>query len=136
MRIIGVDFGDSRTGVAVSDYLGFTAQGLDTLKEKNTLRIVEHLIRVAAFYGASEFVVGLPKNMNGTIGERGKKTKKFAEELSERSGLPVTLWDERLSSVSAHNTLSEGNVRGQKRKDSVDRIAAVLILQGYLESKR
>ena len=136
MRIIGVDFGEARIGVAVSDLLGITAQGLDTLKEKNMERVVAHLCKLAQELVAEEFVVGLPKNMNGTIGERGRRTQEFANLLEKKSGLSVKLWDERLTSVSAHNVLSEGNVRGKKRAAAVDKIAAVLILQNYMDSRR
>jgi len=133
-RIIGVDFGDARCGIAVSDALGITAQGLDTLNEKNMERVVDYLCNLAKELGAAEFVVGFPKNMNGTIGERGKRTQEFAKLLEERSKLPVKLWDERLTSTAAHNVLAEANVSGKNRKNAVDRIAATMILQGYLAS--
>ena len=134
-RIIGVDYGDARVGIAASDLLGITAQGLDTLNEKDPERVVEHLCTLAKDLSAAEFVVGFPKNMNGTVGERGEKTQKFAELLEERSKLPVKLWDERLTSSAAHNVLAEANVSGKNRKNAVDKIAAVMILQGYMDSK-
>jgi len=135
MRIIGVDFGDARVGIAVSDLLGITAQGLDTLNEKNPKLVVAHLCKLAVELGVSEFVVGLPKNMNGTLGERAIKTQEFAKLLESDSGLPVILWDERLTSAAAHNVLAEANIRGKNRKNAVDKIASVMILQGYMDSK-
>ena len=133
-RIIGIDYGEARVGIAVSDLLGITAQGLDTLNEKNQARVIEHLRGLAKEYNAAEFVVGLPKNMNGTLGERGIKTQEFAKLLEEASGISVKLWDERLTSAAAHNVLAEAQVSGKKRKNAVDKIAAVLILQGYMNS--
>ena len=133
-RIIGVDFGDARVGVAVSDPLGITAQGLDTLNEKNMESAAEHLRNLASELGAAKFVVGFPKNMNGTIGERGKRTQEFAKLLEEKSGLPVILWDERLSSAAAHGVLAQSGVSGKKRTGAVDKIAATMILQSYMES--
>ena len=135
MRIIGVDFGDARVGIAASDSLGVTAQGLDTLHEKNMERVIDHLCSLAKELSATEFVVGLPKNMNGTIGERGIRTQQFAKLLEEKSRLRVKLWDERLTSAAAHSVLAEGNVSGKKRAGAVDKIAAIMILQGYMQSK-
>ncbi len=134
MRIIGLDYGDSRIGVAVSDAMGFTAQPVGTLSEKTWAKQLEKLESIVREYGAEKFVLGMPRNMNGTIGPRGEITRKFAEALSDRFGLPVVEWDERLSSVSAHRTLSEGGFRGAKKKGKVDMLAAVFILQGYLDS--
>ena len=131
-----MDFGDARCGVAISDALGITAQGLDTIAGGNMQKVAVALTLLALDNDAGEFVVGFPKNMNGTVGERGKRTQKFAKILGEVSGLPVTLWDERLTSVSAHNTLREANVRASKQKGSVDKIAAVLILQGYMAKNK
>ena len=131
-RIIGIDFGEARTGIAVSDPLGITAQGLETFAEKDIIKVVEHLCTLAKEYNSREFVVGFPKNMNGTVGERGERTREFAKLLEERSGLPVKLWDERLTSSAAHNVLAEANVSGKNRKLAVDKIAAVMILQNYM----
>jgi len=133
-RIIGVDFGEARTGIAVSDLLGITAQGLDTLQEKDMAKVLNHLCDIAKEYNAREFVVGFPKNMNGTVGERGERTSEFAKLLEEKSKLPVKLWDERLTSSAAHNVLAEANVSGKNRKLAVDKIAAVMILQSYMSS--
>ncbi len=132
--ILGVDFGDSRTGYAVSDALGFSANTLETYHEKDMNKVAEHTAELAKRLGAEKIVLGFPKNMNGTVGERGKKTKAFAKRLEMMIECPVVLWDERLTTVSAHNLMNETNVRGKKRKDSVDKIAAAFILQAYLDS--
>lgn len=134
MRIIGLDYGDSRIGVAVSDALGLTAQPVGTLSEKTWSKQLDKLAEIVKEYGAEAFVIGMPRNMNGTLGERGEITRKFSELLTQRTGLPVTEWDERLSSVAAHRTLNEGQVR--KKKGKVDMLAAVFILQGYLDNLR
>ncbi len=134
--ILGVDFGDSRTGYAVSDALGFSASTLETFHEKNMVKVANHTAELAKHLGAERIVLGFPKNMNGTIGDRGKKTKAFEKLLKTLVDCPIILWDERLTTVSAHNLMNETNVRGKKRKNSVDRIAAAFILQGYLDSIR
>ncbi|MDO4743673.1 MAG: Holliday junction resolvase RuvX [bacterium] len=134
--ILGVDFGDSRTGYATSDVLGFSAHTLETYSEKNMNKVAEHTAKLAKELNAEKIVLGFPKNMNGTVGERGKKTKAFAKLLREMTGLDVILWDERLTTVSAHSLMNETNVRGKKRKDSVDKIAAAFILQAYLDSNK
>lgn len=136
MRIIGLDYGTKTVGVAVSDALGITAQGLETItrKEENKLRKtlarIEELIKE---YDVTRLVVGLPKNMNNTIGERAEACKEFAEKLERRTGIEVVMWDERLSTVSANNVLIESGVRREQRKAVIDKIAAVFILQGYLD---
>ena len=138
MRILGLDYGSRTTGVAVSDPLGLTAQGLETIvrKDENKLRQtcarIEELIRE---YEATEIVLGYPKNMNDTEGERVEKTLAFRDMLVRRTGLPVILWDERLTTVAAERVLMESGVRRENRKAVVDKIAAVLILQGYLDRK-
>lgn len=134
MRIIGLDYGDSRIGVAVSDSLGLTAQPVCALSEKTWTKQLEKLGAIVEEYGAEGFVIGMPKNMNGTIGPRGEITRKFAAVLAEKFGLPVTEWDERLTSSAAHRALLEGNVHGEKKKGKVDMLSAVFILQGYLDS--
>ncbi len=138
MRILGIDFGDSRTGFAISDPLGFGATSLSACKEKNMLKVADYAADLVRQTGAEKVVLGFPKNMNGTIGPRGEKTKAFFEQLKERLGedFPIVLWDERLTTVSAHNLMNETNIRGQKRKESVDSISAAYILQGYLDSIR
>lgn len=136
MRILGIDFGDSRTGFAISDPLGFGATSLPACKEKHMLKVAEHACKLVEEYQAERIVLGFPKNMNGNIGPRGEKTQAFAEMLRQRlgEGFAVILWDERLTTVSAHHLMNETNVRGQKRKDSVDSVSAAYILQGYLDS--
>lgn len=138
MRIMGLDFGSRTTGVAVSDPLGMTAQGIETIvrKDENKLRQtcarIEELIKE---YEIEEIVLGYPKNMNNTAGERAEKTEEFKAMLERRTGKPVILWDERLTTVAAERVLMESGVRRENRKAVVDKIAAVLILQGYLDSR-
>lgn len=138
MRIMGLDFGSRTTGVAVSDPLGITAQGVETIvrKDKNKLRQtcarIEELIKE---YEIEEIVLGYPKNMNNTAGERAEKTEVFKAMLERRTGKPVILWDERLTTIAAERVLMESGVRRENRKAVVDKIAAVLILQGYLDSR-
>ena len=137
MRVLGLDFGSKTVGVAVSDALGITAQGVETIvrKEENKLRqTLARIEELAKEYEADRIVLGFPKNMNNTVGERGEKTLEFKAMLERRSGLPVILWDERLTTVEAERTLIESNVRRENRKKYVDKIAAVFILQGYLDS--
>lgn len=134
--ILGIDFGDSRTGYATSDALGFSAHTLETFEEKNMKKVAEHTAELAKKLNIEKIVLGLPKNMNGTIGERGKKTKSFAKLLKELTGLEIILWDERLTTVSAHSLMNQTNTRGQKRKAAVDKIAAAFILQAYLDSNK
>ena len=138
MRIMGLDFGSRTTGVAVSDPLGMTAQGVETIvrKDENKLRQtcarIEELIKE---YEIEEIVLGYPKNMNNTAGERAEKTEEFKAMLERRTGKPVILWDERLTTVAAERVLMESGVRRENRKAVVDKIAAVLILQGDLDSR-
>ncbi len=138
MRIIGLDYGTKTVGVAISDALGITAQAVETItrKEENKLRKtlarIEELIKEN---DVEEIVVGLPKNMNNTLGERAEACKEFADSLERRTGLPVVMWDERLSTVSADKVLMESGVRRENRKAVIDQIAAVFILQGYLDYK-
>ena len=136
MKILGVDFGDSRTGYAVSDIMGFGANVLDAFKCKSINGVAEYTASLAKEQGAEKIILGFPKNMNGTLGPRAEKTQKLAERLKELVDIPVILWDERLTTVSAHNLMNETNVRGKKRKESVDSISAAYILQGYLDSIR
>ena len=134
MRILGVDFGDRRTGVAISDELGWTAQGLKTIFHWNPGEVANEVIKTAEEYNVEKIVLGLPKNMDGSIGFRGEATKSFAEILKSKTNIELLFWDERLSTVAAHRTLNETNLRGKKRKDIVDTVAATYILQGYLDS--
>lgn len=135
MRILGVDFGDARTGVAVSDPTGFLASAVTVIKEHNMEKTASEVIRLAKEYSCETIVLGYPKNMNATIGERAKKTERFAE-LLKAGGFDVELIDERGTTVSAHNILSEVNKRGAKRKEVVDAVAATIILQTYLDSTK
>ncbi|AJY76114.1 Holliday junction resolvase RuvX [Paenibacillus beijingensis] len=135
MRTMGLDYGDRRIGVAVSDAFGWTAQGLVVVERRGGESEMDELVRLCAEHEVSEVVVGLPKNMNGSIGPRGEICIAFAESLKQKLNLPVHLWDERLTTVSAHKTLIEADVSRKKRKQVVDKMAATLILQNYLDSK-
>lgn len=134
MKILGIDFGDSRTGFAISDELGFGASTLDNFKSHSVIKVADYAAGLAEELKAEKIVLGFPKNMNGTVGERGEKTQKLKAELEKRIQLPIILWDERLTTVSAHNLMNVTNVRGKKRKESVDSISAAFILQSYLDS--
>lgn len=136
MRVMGLDYGSKTVGVAISDPLGITAQGIETIERKEENKLRKTLARIdelAKEYGVEKIVLGFPKNMNNTVGERGEKTIEFKEMLERRSGLPVILWDERLTTVEAERTLIESKVRREDRKKYIDKIAAVFILQGYLD---
>ena len=138
MRIMGLDFGSKTVGVAVSDAMLVTAQGVETIPRKSPGKLRQTLARVEELiveYQVEQIVLGFPKNMNNTEGERCEKTLQFKEMLERRSGLPVVLWDERLTTVAVERTLMESGVRREKRKSYVDKIAAVLILQGYLDAQ-
>lgn len=134
MKILGLDYGETRIGVAISDALGMIANPLDTISEKDRSLQLEKVATVAKQHGAQKLVVGYPKRMDGTLGHRAEYTEEFARELSEILGIPYVMWDERLSSTEAHRILESGGVSGKKRKTKVDKIAAVIILQGYLDS--
>ncbi len=135
-RILALDVGSRRIGLAVSDPLGITAQGLETLHRKNKRTDLEHLERVIRDYGVKEIVVGLPLRMSGAEGIQSEKMAVFADDLRKRFGLPVHLWDERLTSAEANRILRDAELSIEKRKQAVDRMAAVLILQNFLESRR
>jgi len=136
MRIMSVDFGDSRTGIAVCDKSEMLASPLTVITEYNFERCAEKVAELAKKEQAELIVVGYPKNMNNTIGERAEKCQKFAELVSEQSGIPTELWDERSTTVTAHNYLNETNVRGKKRKAVVDAVAATIILETYLAYRK
>ncbi len=137
MRIMGIDFGDSRIGVALSDPLGWTAQGLETIERRGSVeQAAEKIRQLAQQYGVERFVIGLPRNMNGTIGPSGEKAIQFGELLATTTGLEVIRWDERLTTVAANRLMHEVGMKTSKKKKSVDRIAAVFILQGYLDSMK
>ncbi|RGY97031.1 Holliday junction resolvase RuvX [Clostridium sp. AM58-1XD] len=137
MRIMGLDYGSRTVGVAVSDALGITAQGVETItreeenKLRKTLRRIEEL---AVQYEVDRIVLGLPKNMNNSMGERVERCQEFKEMIERRTSLPVIFWDERLTTVAAERILIESGVRRENRKEVIDKVAAVLILQGYLDS--
>lgn len=136
MRILGLDYGSKTVGVAVSDPLGLTAQGLETIwrnQENKLRRTLARIEELAAEYQIQRIVLGYPKNMNNTIGERAEKSLEFKEMLERRTGLPVVMWDERLTTVEAGRTLMEANVRRENRKKYLDELAAIFILQGYLD---
>lgn len=135
MRIMGLDLGDVTIGIAVSDPLGWTAQGIETIRRKG--READDLARLAQLikeWEIEKIVLGLPRNMNGTMGPRAEKTLEFKERLEEFTGLPVVTWDERLSTVAAQRTLLEADMSRGKRRKVVDKLAAVFILQGFLDA--
>ena len=136
MKIMGVDFGDSRTGIAMCDKSEFLASPLTVIFEKNFDRCLEKTAELAKSEKAELIVVGYPKNMNNTVGERAEKCALFGEKLKELTGIEVVMWDERCTTVSAHNYLNEVNVRGKKRKNVVDAVAAVIILESYMGYRR
>lgn len=136
MIIFGVDFGDTRTGWAVCDKAEMMASPAGVLTEKNFLHCAEKTAKAAVNARAEMIVVGHPKNMDGSCGERAQKCADFAKQLEERTGLPVVLWDERCTTVSAHNFLNATNTRGKKRKAVVDAVAATIILESYLSYRK
>ncbi|MDD6037593.1 MAG: Holliday junction resolvase RuvX [bacterium] len=139
MRIMGLDFGSKTVGVAVSDPLKITAQGVEIIRRKSPNKLRQTLARIEELvqeYEVEEVVLGYPKNMNGTEGERCERTKEFQEMLERRLNLPVALWDERLTTVAADRVMMEVGIRRENRKEYVDEIAAVFILQGYLDAKQ
>ena len=136
MRIMGLDFGSKTVGVAVSDSLLLTAQGVEMIRRKEENKLRQTLARIEELiveYEVQEIVLGLPRNMNATEGERVQLTMEFKEKLERRTGLPVHMWDERLTTVAADNAMMEAGIRRENRKEYVDMIAASLILQGYLD---
>lgn len=137
MRAMGLDVGTKTVGVAVSDALGWTAQGIETIKidEENGEFGLARVGELVKEYRVTEFVVGFPKNMNNTVGPRGEASIAYKEKLEEEFSLPVTLWDERLTTMAAERVLIEADVRRKNRKKVIDKMAAVMILQGYLDRK-
>ena len=137
MRIMGLDYGSVTVGVAISDELHLTAQGIEVIRRKQENKLRQTLARIEQLveeYKVEKIILGYPKNMNNTIGDRAEKSEEFAKMLERRTGLEVILFDERLTTVSAHNAMIEGNVRREKRAQVVDKVAAVFILQTYLDS--
>ena len=135
-RIMGLDIGDKTIGVSVSDIMGLTAQGVTTIKRIGKKKDIEAIKKIIEEKQVNKIVSGLPKNMNGTIGPQGEKVQKFCELLKAETNLPIEFWDERLSTVAAERSLIEGNVRRENRKKVIDMLAAVIILQGYLDLQR
>lgn len=136
MRILGLDIGEKRIGLAISDELGITAQGLATLQRTELAHDIQRLSEIIREKEIGKLVVGLPKNMNGTLGFQAEEVQKLVTLLIEQCPLEVEYWDERLTTVAAHRALLEGDISRRKRKKAVDQIAAVLILQGYLDRVR
>ncbi len=136
MRILAIDYGDARTGAALSDPTGLLAGRTFLIKSRKEDVVLSELVRIARQEGAEELVMGYPRNMDGTLGPRAEKYAAFAEKLRAASGLPVVLWDERRTTVDAHRILGDHGVRAKNRKDTVDSVAAALILEGYLDFKR
>ncbi|MDO4302310.1 MAG: Holliday junction resolvase RuvX [Bacillota bacterium] len=136
MRIMGLDYGSKTVGVAISDPLLITAQGIEIIRRKEENKLRQTLARIEALiqeYQVEQIVLGLPKNMNDTSGPRAMVTLEFKEKLERRTGLPVHTWDERLTTVAADRAMEEAGIRRENRKEYVDKIAAVFILQGYLD---
>lgn len=132
MKILAVDYGDARTGIAISDLLCSIVGSTTVIHSRNDEKTIAKILELIQQNGVGELVVGLPKNMDGTEGPRAELCRSFASLLEQASGLPVRLWDERRTTVEAHNILSQHNYHGQKRKNTVDAVAASLILEGYL----
>ena len=132
MKVMGIDYGDARTGVAISDLLCSIVGQTTVVPSRNQTKLMDQLMTLNRENQVGEIVVGLPKNMDGSEGPRAELCRAFAEQLKELSGLPVHMWDERRTTVEAHNILSEHNYHGKKRKNTVDAVAASLILEGYL----
>lgn len=136
MKILAVDLGLARTGLAISDEMELLASPIGTVHERYLPNVADVVAQTAAEHGAREIVLGLPRNMDGSKGESAERAESFAELLREKTGLSVVLWDERLTTVSAIGYLNETNVRGKKRKAVVDTVSATIILEDYLQSRR
>lgn len=136
MRIMGIDYGDARTGVAISDLLCSIVGSATVIHSRNMEKTLDEIRRLVEENGVTEIAVGLPKNMDGTEGARAELCREFAARVGEVTGIPVQLWDERRTTVEAHNILSEHNYHGKKRKNTVDAVAASLILEGYLAFRK
>ena len=134
MRILGIDFGDARVGIAVSDIMGWTAQGVKTIPNRGMNNLISDIAKVLDEYSPEKIVIGMPKNMDGSLGFRADATKEFAEALKTVYGGEIVFWDERLTTVGATRFLNETNTRGKSRKKVLDTVSACLILEGYLNS--
>ncbi len=136
MIIMAIDYGDVRTGIAVCDKFEMLASPVCVITERNQDAVIDEISKLAKEHKAERFVVGLPKNMDSSVGDRGLKCAEFAQKLSEITGIESVMRDERLSTVSAHNVLNATNTRGKKRKSVVDQVAAVMILQDYIDYRK
>ncbi len=136
MRIMGIDYGDARTGVAISDLLCTIVGSTYVVPSRNREKAIADIVRLAKENQVERIVVGLPRNMDGSEGPRAELCRAFAEQLRQAAGLPVAMWDERRTTVEAHNILSQHNYHGKKRKETVDAVAASLILEGYLAYRK
>ena len=135
MRYMGIDYGDARVGVAITDPLGITSQGLETVPNKVYDKMINRISELIVEYKPQKIIVGLPKNMDGTVGERGEISQKFVDDLKQKhTDAQFILWDERLSTVQASRVLNETNTRGKKRKNVIDTVAASIILESYINS--
>lgn len=135
-KILGIDYGEARTGLAVSDALGFLANGIGNIEERDINRLINKIAEKVTELSVEKIVLGNPVNMNGTLGPKAEKVAKLAERLKEKTGLPVVLFDERCTTMAAHQFLNETNTRGKKRKGVVDTLSAQIILQNYLDSNK
>ena len=135
-RIMALDYGDARTGVAISDLMCTIVGSTTVIPSRNAEKAIIDIVKLAKDNDVEEIVVGLPKNMDGSEGPRAEVCREFAQQVGEASGLKITMWDERRTTVEAHNILSEHNYHGKKRKDTVDAVAASLILEGYLAFRK
>ena len=135
-KIMGIDYGDARTGVAISDLMCTIVGSTAVIPSRNTEKAIADIVKLAKDNNVGEIVVGLPKNMDGTEGVRAELCREFAQKLGEVTGLPIAMWDERRTTVEAHNILSQHNYHGKKRKNTVDAVAASLILEGYMAYKK
>lgn len=133
MRILGLDIGSKTIGVAISDPLGWTAQGITTIRRSKKEQDIEEIKKICKEYSVESIVIGLPKNMNNTLGESGEKVLEFSKIIGEATNLKIEMWDERLTTVAAHKAMLEADLSRGKRKKIVDKIAAIYILQGYLD---
>ena len=136
MKIMGVDYGDARTGIAISDLMCSIVGSTCVVPSRNREKAVADIVKLCRDNMVGEIVVGLPRNMDGSEGPRAQLCREFAEQLGQAAGVPVKMWDERRTTVEAHNILSEHNYHGKKRKNTVDAVAASLILEGYLNFKK
>lgn len=131
-RILGIDFGDARTGIAISDLLGTLVGSTTVIHSRRPEKTLEEIVKIVKENEIGEIVMGLPRNMDGSEGSRAQLCREFGQQVREATGLEVIMWDERRTTVEAHNILSEHNYHGKKRKNTVDAVAASLILEGYL----